>query len=199
MSFYIKFFVAILRTQWLQHVIMLLLTCGCIAFTSLSHAQTGEETIEEYQIKAVYLFNFANFFTWPATTFKNKQQPFRICVLGDDLFGIDLDLVIENEEVEGRKVVVQRIRALRNSVRCQILFVSQSEQAKKTAILNYVRRYPILTVSDMEEFATQGGMVEFFNSAYNEVRFSIAPETVKNGGLIASSNLLEIAKIVQRR
>ncbi|MDM8558177.1 YfiR family protein [Candidatus Parabeggiatoa sp. HSG14] len=198
MSFHIKFFRVLLRTQWLPRVLMLLFMCGWIAFTPLSHAQTDEE-IEEYQIKAVYLFNFANFFTWPSTAFQYNAQPFRICVLGNDPFGIDLDLVIEDEEVEGREVVVQRIPTLRKSVRCQILFVSQSERAKKTTILNYVRPYPILTVGDMEEFATRGGMVEFFNSASNEVRFSIAPETVKKGGLIASSNLLEIAKIIRPR
>jgi len=43
------------------------------------------------------------------------------------------------------------------------------------------------------------GMIQFFNTPYNEVRFMIAPEAVNKAGLVASANLLEIAEIYYRR
>ncbi len=162
-----------------------------------SHASS--DVVEEYQIKAVYLFNFALFFTWPNYVFKSPKQPFRICVLGDAPFGIDLNLVVENEKIEGRRVLAQRIRSIRKSKYCQILFVSHSEQYRLSNILAYLKYHPILTVSDFQGFAMQGGMIQFFNTVDNQVRFLIAPEAVDDANLIASANLLEIARIVHRR
>jgi len=198
MSFQLNVFKYALDSQWPSRIMMLFTIWVGSSFSFL-YADTSEEVIEEYQIKSVYLFNFANFFTWPASAFRQANQPFRICVLGQNPFGIDLDLVVEGEDVEGRRVTVHRIRTLRSSSVCQMLFVSQSQQANLSRILSYVRRYPILTVSDIENFAIRGGMVQFFNSVNNEVRFKIAPETVRKVNLIASANLLEIAQIVHRR
>ncbi len=196
MSFQLNVFQYALHTKWLPRIMMLFIM---LAGSSSLCADTSEEdVIEEYQIKSVFMYNFANYFTWPATTFNQANQPFRICVLGKDPFGIDLDLVVEGEDVEGRKVAVQRIQTFRRSSNCQVLFVSESQQANLTKILAYVKRYPILTVSDVDDFAVRGGMVEFFNSANNEVLFKIVPKIVKEAKLIVSANLLEIAQIVRR-
>jgi hypothetical protein len=187
-----------LRTPWLRFTITLFLVVSLFPFL-VSYADTSEDVIEEYQIKAVYLFNFALFFTWQDFVFKHPRQPFRFCVLGKDPFGIDLDIVLENEIVEGRSVTVQRLSTVYRSAGCQILFVSQSEKSRLRTILAYLKRYPILSVSDIKGFVRRGGMIEFFNTPYNEVRFIIAPETVDEAHLIASANLLEIAEIFYRR
>ena len=49
------------------------------------HAQTPL-AIDEYQVKAVFLFNFAKFVEWPATAFKSANEPIRICLLGQNPF-----------------------------------------------------------------------------------------------------------------
>jgi hypothetical protein len=183
--------------QWLRKTILFIAVIS-ILNVSLCLANTEENWIEEYQIKAVYLFNFALFFTWPDYTFKHPSQPFRICILGQNPYGIDLDLVVENETVEGHQVIVQPIHSVYRSQRCQILFVSQSEQYRLANIFAYIQRYPILSVSDIKGFAKQGGMIEFFNTPYNEVRFIIAPEAASEADLLASANLLEIAQIFYR-
>ncbi|KHD08713.1 hypothetical protein PN36_26515 [Candidatus Thiomargarita nelsonii] len=182
--------------MFLKKVIALFLILISLYFIPFSYARN---IVEEYQIKAVYLFNFALFLSWPRYVFKHPNQPFRICIIGDDPFGIDLDLVIENEKVERRRVIVQRINSIKKSKYCQILFVSQSERSRMANIFTYLRRHPILTVSDMKNFANLGGMIQFFNTPNNKVRFIIVPETVDEAELIASANLLQIARIVHRR
>ncbi len=107
--------------------------------------------------------------------------------------------MVENERVEGRFVTVQRLGTVYRSARCQILFVSQSEKYRLATIFAYLKQHPILSVSDIKGFVRRGGMIEFFNTPYNEVRFIIAPETVDEAHLIASANLLEIAEIFYRR
>jgi hypothetical protein len=185
------------RLQFLRKIIHFIAVIS-IFHVSLCLANTQEDWIEEYQIKAVYLFNFALFFTWPDYTFKKPSQPFRICILGQNPYGIDLDLVVENETVEGHPVIVQPIYSVYRTQTCQMLFISQSEQSRLANIFPYIKRYPILTVSDIKGFAQQGGMIEFFNTSDNEVRFIIAPEAVNEASLLASANLLEIAKIFYR-
>lgn len=179
-----------------RFILTLCLIVGSLSFIFPSYAQ--DELPEEYQIKAVYLFNFALFFSWPDLAFQHASQPFRICVLGQDPFGIDLDLVIENERVEGRKVIVQRLSSIQQSSSCQMLFVSQSEQARLATIFAYLKQRPILSISDMPAFVKRGGMIQFFNTHYNEVRFIVAPEAISETDLIASANLLEIAQIYRR-
>jgi len=183
--------------QWLRKTIQFIAVIS-ILNVSLCLANTEENWIEEYQIKAVYLFNFALFFTWPDYTFKHPSQPFRICILGQNPYGIDLELVVENETVEGHQVIVQAVRSVYRTQRCQILFVSRSERSRLANIFAYIQRYPILSVSDIKGFAQQGGMIEFFNTPYNEVRFIIAPEAASEADLLASANLLEIAQIFYR-
>ena len=56
----------------------------------------------EYQVKAVFLFNFAQFVDWPASAFPDATAPLVIGVLGDDPFGPYLDETVRGETVRGR-------------------------------------------------------------------------------------------------
>lgn len=151
--------------------------------------------ISEYELKAVYLNNFAKFIVWPANSLNNKNTPFYICILGKDPFEFKLDITIENEEVDGHPISVNRLQKLENSEHCHILYVSQSEKANVTDILQQIHSRPILTVSDIEDFIQLGGMIEYYLQD-NRVRFKINPVHIRNIGLSPSSSLLEIATIV---
>src|SRR5258705_4625430 len=64
----------------------------------------------ENQIKAVFLFNFAQFVEWPAQAFPEARTPLVIGVLGEDPFGAFLDETVRGEKVNNRPLVVQRYR-----------------------------------------------------------------------------------------
>jgi hypothetical protein len=153
-------------------------------------------TLRESQVKAVYLFNFANFVTWPATAFASPQTPFRICVLGEDPFRDKLDLAVENERVGERSVEIKRLTELEQTANCQIVFVSKSEQRFKARIFEFLRPHPILTVSDMEQFLEAGGMIQFYHKD-NKVRFFIRPQRLTEATLKVSSRLLKVGEVVE--
>ena len=178
------------QTQYLQIAITFLLLIGNLS------PHTYAETLNQYQTKAVYLFNLALFLTWPNNTFKSPEQPFRLCILGKDPFGVELDLIIENEKIESHQVVVPRISTVQMSRYCQILFINQSEQNHLATIFAYLNKRPILTVSDIKNFVKQGGMIQFFNTNNNQVGLIINPKALKQSGIQASANLLEIATIL---
>ncbi|TLY91327.1 MAG: YfiR family protein [Gammaproteobacteria bacterium] len=45
------------------------------------------QPVSEYQLKAVFLFNFAQFVEWPPAALPRESAPFVIGVLGKDPFG----------------------------------------------------------------------------------------------------------------
>src|SRR6266700_7057796 len=57
---------------------------------------------DENQIKAVFLFNFAQFVEWPARAFPGKEAPLVIGILGEDPFGNYLDELVSGEKIGER-------------------------------------------------------------------------------------------------
>ena len=154
----------------------------------------GLPIVEEYQVKSVFLFNFAKFIKWPNTVFSDSQAPFYICIIGEDPFKQAIDITIENESIRGHSVLIERLDNVENSESCQILFISQSEENNLASIFKYLQQFPVLTVSDMDSFAEQGGMIQFVKLG-KKIRLLINPEKAKAAGLQISANLLRVAKI----
>jgi hypothetical protein len=161
--------------------------------TPRASAQTA--VAREYQIKAVFLFNFAQFVAWPPAAFTAPDAPLVIGVLGDDPFHHTLDDTVRGEKIEGRPITIERYRRLEDLRPCHVLFICRSELARLDQILARVKGQPVLTVGDAEGFAQRGGMIRFV-SDNNKVRFRINVDAAKAANLTISSKLLRPADIV---
>jgi hypothetical protein len=162
-------------------------------FPSLTLSSEEISSVREYQVKATFLLNFSKFVTYPEKAFSNSEH--QICVLGDDPFQGSLSILVKDEEVHGRPIKISYLRDIEAVNKCQALFVSQSEQNRLASIIGSVRQQPILTVSDIENFVTSGGMIQFY-ILDNNVRFFIDPVTASESELKVSSRLLQVAKVV---
>jgi hypothetical protein len=154
------------------------------------HGQT-----KEYQVKAAFLFNFAQFVDWPDTVFTAPDAPFYIGVLGDDPFGTALDEAVRDESIGGHKMIVQRARQVADLKSCQMIFVSKSEKSHLPEILTAVGSRTVLTVGEVPGFARSGGEINFFLEG-TKVRFEINPGAAQNCGLRFNSQLLSLGRIV---
>ncbi len=150
---------------------------------------------KEYQIKAVFLFNFVQFVRWPDAAFPESATPISIGILGDGPFASYLEQGVRGETVRGRPLVVRRSQELEELKTCHVLFVSRSERGNVAEILAALEGHSILTVGETEGFAAQGGIINFFLHE-NKVRFEINPDAARNRGLEIGSQLLNLAKIV---
>lgn len=167
-----------------------------LAFWYLSLAgQLGAQVSREYDIKGVFLLNFAQFTDWPARCFADPSAPLVIGILGNDPFGSTLSDIVANERVRDRSVRVERYRRVEDVQDTHILYISNSESRRLRPILNSLRSRPILTVSDMPEFASSGGMIEFFSEA-SKVRLRINNEAARAAELALSSKLLRVATVI---
>src|SRR5216110_957205 len=86
--------------------------------------------VSEYQLKAVFLFNFAQFVEWPPAAFAGDTSPIVIGVLGEDPFGAYLDETVRGEKVGNRPIQVQRYRRADEITTCHVLFISRSEESQ---------------------------------------------------------------------
>ena len=149
----------------------------------------------EYKIKAAYLYNFAKFVEWPAEMLADPSLPLSVCIYGKDPFGAALDS-IKDKTVKGRKLVISRSSEINKLEGCHILFISPSEKNNLSVILKKLKDMHILTVSDMEGFASNGGMINL-NKVENKIRLEINLDAAEISGLKMSSKLLKLAKIIK--
>jgi hypothetical protein len=149
----------------------------------------------EYQVKAVFLFNFTQFVDWPAQTFADARVPFVIGVLGRDPFGSALDEAVRGETVNGRPLVVERYRSVTELKPCQILFIDRSAGAEVNKVLESVGHQGTLTVSDSDAQAPPEVIIRFLSEG-KKIRLRINVDSARDAGLTISSKLLRPAEVV---
>lgn len=149
----------------------------------------------EYEIKAAYLYNFINYIDWPENAFPAPGGTITIGVVGQNPFEAALD-VLNGKQVKGRTVALKQITDTKDLDQCQIVFINSSEKARLPELLEKLKDSRALTVSEIDGFAQQGGIINFI-SEHNKVRFEINPDAARRLGLNISSELLKLAKVVK--
>lgn len=185
-----------MRTSWKARAIVTVFVCSS-AFGVSAAAQASAPS-REYQVKAVFLFNFAQFVDWPPAVFTVESAPFAICVLGTDPFGSYLDDLVRGEQVNNRRLTIQRLRGTEEIRGCQVLFISRSESRHLEKTLASARAMDALTVSDADDFAARGGMIQLATEN-GKIRIRINVSAAKASNLTISSKLLRSAEIVASR
>jgi hypothetical protein len=173
------------RRKWTVGLIIAVLLPGGIGI-----AQNPQLT--EYQLKALYLFNFAKFVEWPESAFSNPGAPLVIGVLGENPFGDLLETTVQGKALNRHPLEVREIRAPNEVTNCHILFISGSEKKHLPEILKGLQNTPILTVSEMDRFTENGGMINFV-WVDKKVHFQINDPVAKAAGLKIGSKLLGLS------
>jgi len=148
----------------------------------------------ESEIEAVYVFKFSQFINWPSGA--QSKASFDICILGDDPFGPFLDRTIHGESINGKPVTERHLPRPQDAQGCSILYISRSEAFRLKQDLAAVRGWPLLTVSDIPNFADQGGTIAFVLQS-GRVRFEVNLTPASQAGLSFSSELLKVAVAVK--
>jgi hypothetical protein len=97
--------------------------------------------------------------------------------------------------VGGHKLLVREVQDPHLARGCHMLFVSATGKKQRTQILESLRGTGALTVSDVEGFAEQGGMINLVMRE-GKVQFEINHKAATQEGLVISARLLSLAKFV---
>jgi hypothetical protein len=151
----------------------------------------------EYEVKAAFLYNFAKFVQWPPEAVSGSAA-MRLCILGRDPFGNLLESSLRGKTLSEKPIEIERLSDVRQLTGCHVVFISSSERSQAAAILETLSAHPVLTVSEIPEFAELGGMVNFYIED-RRIRFEINPKSAARAGLRISSQLLKLSRIVDTR
>lgn len=184
---------AILASSWprLALVQLLLFSCFTVVF---AHEGERKPATPEYQLKAALLYKLTKFIEWPERD--DSQQQFNICIIGDNVFGDALEPLKERQVSQKSIEINHYTQSDEIDRHCDLLFIEKSKQPFLSTILAKVDKPGILTISDIANFAEQGGIVEL-TLVNNKIGFRINLQSSKAAELSIAAPLLQLATIVE--
>ena len=163
--------------------------------TSLSPVVKRSFGADEYQVKVAFLYSFAKFVQWPSESSPNEDTPFIFSFISRDSL-LSQGAEIENRMIRGRRTVVRYPRTPEEiDVRSRVLFIHHSMEDESGTIIQRLKNNPVLIVGDEMDLARRGGTINLIKSD-NKIRFEVNIDEARRTGLIISSELLQLARIV---
>src|SRR5579864_3786012 len=176
----------------------LLVVCLALGHALMPKVAMGQDSAGEYELKAAMLYNLTRFVEWPPSAYADAQAPTVICILGRDPFGDSLAALAFNATAGGRPVQIRRLSNDRGIHGCHVVYISSSERKSIAQIFATVKGTSVLTVGEMAQFASRGGMIQF-SLEEKQVHFDINLEAASEADLKISSRLLVLARIVKEQ
>jgi len=149
------------------------------------------QNVTEPSLKAAFIYNFARFTEWPPGALP-ETATFRACVMGDRDIPEALERIVKGRQLAGRAISVSPVAADGTLRSCQVLYMSGLSASQLTTAVTAVRGAPILTISDAENFAQQGGIAQMFVED-GKMRFNLNLAVSRMSHLQLSSRLLALA------
>lgn len=165
-------------------------------FLSVQSVCAGVGKLGEYEIKAGMLYNFTYFMEWLPDSLA-RTNSLNVCIAGENPANRSFNRLY-GKIYRNRTIVVRHITEPDNASGCNVLFLNRSESHNLPEYLQVAHRRSILTVSDMNNFASQGGIIGFYEEG-GKVRFEINLDAAQQSKIQISSQLLKLARIVSGR
>jgi hypothetical protein len=156
-------------------------------------AQPHLELFEE-KIKAGLVYNFLKYTTWPADIVARSNGHLRVCLLGDDTSD-DYLFPLAGRTAQQYVITIARVDNVAQTKDCSLLFVHRSQEDSLPALFRFLKGKHTLTISDIDRFAQQGGMVELGKDD-EQVDLLINKKAVDSAGLVIQGRLLKLARLV---
>lgn len=163
--------------------------CYCLLFFLAPPKSVAHEILSSEFVKASYLINLSQFVSW-----EKRKHPIEICVIGTNDINAQLTQIAINANLED-VLEIQSKDWSSSFDSCSILYISETAEIKLPQILYKTSSYPILTVSDIENFISQNGAIGFVETD-GTIKIEINNSLLLKKGISVNSELLEIARKV---
>jgi len=146
----------------------------------------------EHNIKTAIIFKLLRFVSWPEEVLEDSRT-INVCLRRNEAF-YDAFKEIEGSAIEERTLNIMLLSKVRKP-QCHVVFVSSENSLLISDWRKYARK-GVLTVSDSDNFALQGGMINLFMRD-QRVSFRMNIAAAAQADLHISSLVLKLAEIVQ--
>lgn len=182
------------KPRWLRRFFRAALALAMLL--PLQHVQSQEMIDEdlERRIKAVFLYRFPEFISWPETA-AQSAHPFVIDVIGNCSIAGELRQVMLGHPMRGREVDIQQVQESATLTDADIVFICDDERSRLRQLIQAAPG-KALVVTESPGALSEGSVINFVLSNYR-VRFEISLEAARRRGLRLSSRLLDVALAVK--
>lgn len=147
----------------------------------------------EYQLKAVFLYNFTQFVEWPSSSFLSPDDPFVIGILGENDFETYILKIVYGDSIGGHPILIQKYNTYNDVKKCHILFIGENKTKQLNQMIGSLKKQNVLIVGDDSAILSQGGMIRIF-AKDKRMHLQICMENVDDTKLILSSKLMRLAE-----
>lgn len=161
------------------------------------------QNLEEYRVKAAFVYNFTKLIQWPQTAFDNEGENFKMVVFGDEYLKESFQ-TIDGKISTGRLISIQYSDLKANDYKktleeSHIIFISRHIRLEQVLqILSSIGDRPVLTIGDAKNFSRAGGIIQFFTRD-DQLHFEVNVKKAEAHQLKFSSRLLKLAVIVNEK
>ena len=153
------------------------------------------QDVTESALKAAFIHNFVKFTQWPLDVLP-PAGPLAACVLGDAAFSGVLETYVKGHPVDGHDIIVSPVAEARARP-CHILYISGVSAKRAAQVVADLNGAPVLTVSDLNDFALAGGMAQLYVEG-GTIRFKVNIDSTRSSRLQFSSKLLALATLIRK-
>ena len=161
-------------------------------------AEDASQRQLEHQIKAVFLYKFADYVEWPASVFISTDTPFTIGIIGANEVAAELVALSNGNLVNNRTVNIKLLDASDSVDDLQILFIGKNEKKRLRKLLITAQSKPILTVTESTGALSVGSTINFIQ-VQDYIRFEISVASAESQGIKISARLLDVAQKIEGR
>ncbi|MBL8259821.1 MAG: YfiR family protein [Candidatus Competibacteraceae bacterium] len=171
--------------RWIAPARLMLLALG------LGAAASWAETAEESELKAAYIYRFAQYTTWPDP----PSGEVKFCSYGQP--AIDEGLrKLQGRTVQNVPISVSRVDSPQAAKICHVLFLHVDRRGELAAWVAALALQPVLVVSDLPDAFREKAMIVFAVEP-NRVTFRINLTQARASGLSLSGQMLKLAQEVR--
>lgn len=161
----------------------------------LLQPSASAQKFSEYEVKAVYLYQFAKFVNWPALSIDSEPN-FVIGIHGHNPFSDFADAIYKDKQFKGKPLKIIQVKTPEEAKQCHMIFFSGTDKYSTLKFISKIKTLPVLLVGDqIDDFCHIGGMINFTDKE-NKYRFEINPDVAKQSDIEISSKLFGVALII---
>jgi hypothetical protein len=188
--------------QCFRRIAMTTFTCRQLALSAVASAwllapamSAPMNPTRAHRTQASAFCDLISFTEWPEAAFVSAESPLVVGILGHGEIPSLLEEFLADDTWRGRPVTLRRVASINEVRSCHVLYVSPSALERWRTFSRQLAGLPILTASDVDNFAREGGMVQFTTQS-DKVRLIVNLRVARACGITISSKVLRLADVI---
>lgn len=169
-------------------VFALLFLC---ASPHVSYALSDAQTLE-FKIKAGLVYNFLKYTNWDIDA-NSEKKSINLCTIGDSPLNTYL-YQMHGRTAQQYTINVLELKQATSASECNFVYIHRSHAGEAAGIVEAFNAYPVITMSDADDFIETGGMVELSVQQDKKIHIYINKAALNKSGMSIQPRLMKLAE-----